>query len=52
MALQQYLDQAKPFFYPFGDPHYSSFKLAKWKYFTALKEMRTFKQAVVSELPF
>lgn len=52
MAFLQYLDEAKPFFCPFGDPHYSSSKLAKQKYFTALKEMRTFKQAVVSELPF
>lgn len=52
MALPQYLDQAKPFFCPCGDPHYGSSKLAKKKYFTALKDTRTFKQAVVSELPF
>lgn len=52
MTLTQYLNQAKYFLCSFGDLHYSSSKLAKQKYFTALKEMKTFKQAVVSELSF
>ena len=50
MILVQYLEHTKPLC-PFGDSHHQSLKPAKQKYFTALKGMETFRQAVVSELP-